>query len=75
MDLVTILVAAAEGAEHSKSDPIAFYIAGGALAVFAVLVGIVGIKRPTLPEGPNRAIMGIGAVLVVATMVASIASS
>jgi hypothetical protein len=75
MDLVTILAAAAEGAEHAEHDPIGFYIAGGLLAAFAVIVGIIGIRSPSLPEGPNRAIMVIGTVLVVATMVASVASS
>ena len=75
MDLATILVAAAEGAEHSAHEPTAFYIVGGALAAFAVVAGIIGITRPGLPEGPNRAIMAIGTVLVVATMVTSIATS
>ncbi len=75
MDLVTILLAAAEGTEHREHDATSFYIAGGLLAAFAVVVGIIGIKRPNLPEGPNRAMMAIGTVLVVATMVASVASS
>ena len=75
MDLVTILLAAAETAGHEKHDPIAFYLVGGALAVFAIVVGIVGIRQPNLAEGPNKAIMGIGTVLVIGTMIASIASS
>jgi hypothetical protein len=76
MDLVTILLAAAEGTEtHTEHDPTSFYIAGGLLAAFAIVVGIIGITRPALPEGPNRAMMAIGVVLVVATMVASVASS
>ena len=74
MDLLTIVAAAAEGAAHESHDATPFYIAGGALAVFAVIVGVLGIKRPSLPEGPNRAIMAIGTVLVVATMIASITS-
>ena len=75
MDLVTILAAAAAGAEHADKNETPFYLVGGALAVFAIVVGVVGIKRPDLPEGPNRAFMAIGAVLVVATMVTSIAVS
>jgi hypothetical protein len=76
MDLATIALAAAEGgAEHADKSHTFFYVAGGALAAFAVIVAAIGIMRPNLPEGPNRAIMGIGAVLVVVTMVASIASS
>jgi hypothetical protein len=72
MDLVTILAAAEEG--HDKSEA-ALFIAGGILAVFAVISGVIGIMKPDLAEGPNRAIMGIAVVLVVATMVASIAVS
>jgi hypothetical protein len=78
MDLLTILVAAAEtaeGAGHEEHDATPFYIAGGALAAFAVIVGIIGIRRPSLPEGPNRAIMAIGAILVIATVATSIAVS
>jgi hypothetical protein len=75
MDLATIVLAAAEGAEHAEKDHTAFYIAGGALALFAILVGVIGIMRPNLAEGPSKAIMAIGAVLVVCAMVASVATS
>ena len=73
MDLATIMLAAAEGAE--PKDHTFFYVAGGALAAFAVIVGAIGIMRPNLPEGPNKAIIGIGSVLVVLAMVASVSSS
>jgi hypothetical protein len=72
MDLVTILAAAEEG--HDKSET-ALFVAGGLLAVFAVIAGVIGIMRPDLPESANRAIMGIAVVLVAATMIASIAVS
>ena len=75
MDLATIVLAAAEGAEHAEKDHTFFYVAGGALAAFAVIVGAIGIMRPNLPEGPNKAIIGIGSVLVVIAMVASVSSS
>jgi hypothetical protein len=76
MDLVTILAeAAAGGAEHADKSETPFYLVGGALALFAIVVGVLGIKSPSLGEGPNRAIMAIGALLVVATMVTSIAVS
>lgn len=75
MDLATIVLAAAEGAEHAEKDHTFFYVAGGALALFAILVGAIGLMRPQLPEGPNKAIMAIGSVLVVVAMVASVASS
>ena len=74
MDLAIILLAAAEGAaEETSHTP--FYLAGGALAIFAIVIGALGIVKHDLGEGASRAIMGISAVLVVATMAASIASS
>ena len=79
MDLLSIFVLAQEGAaagaEHGHKSETPFYLVGGALAVFAVAVGVIGIKRPDLPEGPNRAMMAVGAILVLATMITSIAVS
>lgn len=72
MDLVTILAAVEEGADKSET---ALFVAGALLAGFAVIAGVLGIMRPDLPDSANRAIMGIAVVLVVATMVASIAVS
>ena len=72
MDLATILAAAAEEAHKSQTP---FYIAGGVLAVFAVVVAAIGITRPQLGGGFARAVMGIGALLVVAAMATSVAVS
>ena len=69
MDLVTIL---AETAAHESKDSTLFYVIGGLLALFAVLVGIAGIKRPEWQDGAARAVMGVGAVLVVATVASAI---
>ena len=66
--MVTALVlAAAEAAEHSKT---AFYICGGALAVWAVLLGALGLTRADFPgnEAAARGIMAISAVLMVGAM-------
>ena len=71
MDLVTILAAAEEG--HKSETPL--FVAGGLLAAFAVIAGLLGIKRPDLPGSAKRAIMVIEVVLVAATLVASIAVS
>ena len=68
MDLVTLL-AAAEGAAESKSAETPFFIVGGLLAAFAVIAAAIGLMRPNLASGPANALSGIGAVLVVATMV------
>ncbi len=79
MDLLSIFVVAAEGAaagaEEAEKSEVPFYLVGGALAAFAVAVGVMGITRPDLPEGANRAFMAIGALLVAATMITSIAVS
>ncbi len=69
MDLVTI-VAAAE--EHASQTP--FLVAGGLLAVFAVLVGAFGLVRHELSDGLANRLMGIGALLVAGTMVSVIVS-
>jgi hypothetical protein len=65
MDLVTLLASAAGEAEHNETP---FLIVGGALAAFAVIVGIIGLMRPGLGEGANKIIIGVGSVLVVGTM-------
>ena len=71
MDLVTILAAAAE----EPHDETAFLVVGGILAVFAILAGVLGIVRSSaMSDGLANAIMGIGALLVVGTMVTVIAS-
>jgi hypothetical protein len=72
--LHALVLAAAEGAEKSKT---AFYIAGGLLAVWAVLLGVGGLSRAELPgnRGGERGIIGVTAILVAATMVAAIATS
>jgi fructose-specific phosphotransferase system IIC component len=70
MDLVTILAAAAE--ESHNETP--FLVVGGLLAAFGVLSGVLGIVRPNLPDGLANALMGIGAVLVVGTMISVIAT-
>ncbi len=71
MDLLTIL-AAAEASEHSET---AFFVLGGLLAAFAVVVSAVGLARPALSRSANTAIMGVGSLLVAGTMVAIVAVS
>ena len=69
MDL-TILAQAV--ADETDKDSTAFYVIGGLLALFAVAVGLLGIMRPNWNEGQARAVLGIGAVLVIGTMAAAI---
>ena len=63
-----MLVLAAEEAEPSK---VPFYIAGGLLAGWAVVLSALGLSRPDFPTGGGaaRGVMGLSAVLVVLAMV------
>ena len=65
------LVLAAEAAETSKT---AFYVGGGLLALWAVVLALIGLSRPDFPrtEGATRGVCGISAVLVVVAMATAI---
>jgi hypothetical protein len=60
-----LVLAAAE--EPSK---VPFYVAGGLLAGWAVVLGAIGLSRPEFPGGltGERGVITISVVLVVATM-------
>jgi hypothetical protein len=70
---ITVLAAAEEhGEETSKT---LFYVCGGLLAVFAVVISAIGISRhdsfpPT--KGAARAVMGLAALLVVLAMASAV---
>ncbi|HEV2756465.1 MAG TPA: hypothetical protein VG318_11895 [Actinomycetota bacterium] len=66
MNLVTLLAAATEGESHGHSETL-FIVMGVVLAVFAVVVATIGIRKPDLPDSATRAITGLGVVLVVLT--------
>ena len=69
-----LLVMAAEEAEPSKT---AFYLCGGLLAAWAVVLGVVGLRSPEFPgsERGERGVIAISAVLVVAAMAAAVLTS
>ena len=69
-----VLAVAEEGAEPAKT---VFYVAGGALAAWAVLLGVAGLARAELPgnQTGERGIIGVTALLVAATLVAAITTS
>jgi plastocyanin len=54
-----------------------FYLVGGALAAWAVLLALAGLSRPDFPggRGPARGVMGISALLVAGTVGAAIATA
>jgi hypothetical protein len=72
--LLALVLAADEAAEHSNT---AFYFAGGALAAWAVLLGVAGLARADMPgsQAGERGIIGITALLVAATIVAAVATA
>ena len=71
--MLELLLTAAELGEESSKTP--FYVAGIALTVFALVVSALGIRShghwPS-STGASRAVMGICALLVAATMATAI---
>ncbi|HXE43922.1 MAG TPA: hypothetical protein VN635_01880 [Conexibacter sp.] len=66
--MLHLLAAAAPIAgEGSKT---AFYIAGGALACWAVLLGVIGITNPSFPRSPGaaRGVMLVSGLLMATAM-------
>ncbi|MEA2249009.1 MAG: hypothetical protein QOH46_3538 [Solirubrobacteraceae bacterium] len=72
--LHAFLLLAAETAEHAEPSKVPFYVAGGALTLWAVAVSAVGIRSPGFPGSATgaRGVMGITTVLVLAAMLAVI---
>jgi len=72
--MLPLIVAAVEQAEPSKT---AFYIAAGALACWAVLLGAIGITRETFPTSGSaaRVVMLVSGALMAATMAAAVLTS
>jgi hypothetical protein len=61
--------------EHANKT--AFYVAGGVLAAWAVLIGVIGVTRPAFPNGEagGRLVMGVTFVLMVAAMASAVATA
>jgi hypothetical protein len=74
--LHALITFAAEVVEEESSKT-AFYVAAGALAVWAVLLSLIGINRGDEFPGSNgghRGIVVITAVLVLGTMATAVAT-
>lgn len=69
--LASFLLAAETAGEETSKTP--FYVAGGALALFAVLVGAFGLMKADFPttKGAERMVVLVAAVLTVAAMATS----
>ena len=75
MHSVALYLAPVLGAEKSKTP---YYIAGGALVAWALIVSIgLGLRRPDFPGNAagQRAVMAISAVLVLATVATAVITS
>jgi len=73
--LLALITFAAETATEEEASHAAFYIAAGVLALWAVLVSALGIKRgDDFPNGAgtSKAIIAITGVLVVLACATSI---
>ena len=68
-----LLVTAAAAA----SEKVPFYVLGGALAVWAVVLSALGLTRPSFPGGAvgERAVIGISVVLAAATITAAVTTA
>ena len=71
--IATVLLAVDEH-EPSKTP---FYIAGGILALWAVLRGFIGLRSESFPatKGAARGVMAISGLLVVVALAAALITS
>jgi hypothetical protein len=74
--LADTLVPAAEVVEEEPSKTL-FYVLGGALACWAVLLFAVGMRSHSFPGSPGaqRGVIAISVLLVAATMASSIVTA
>lgn len=70
--MLSLLAAIQHSVDHG--DKTAFYVAAGAFAAWAVLIGAVGVLRPAFPrgDGGGRAVMAVSGALMVATLVTAV---
>jgi hypothetical protein len=71
--LATLLTFAAEAAEEETSKT-AFYILGGAAAVWAIVLFALGMRTATFPgsAAAQRGVMAISVVLVISAMASAV---
>ena len=69
--MLSLLIAAAE---PSKTP---FYIAGGVVAAWAVVLASIGLTRPSFPYNDRgaRAVMGVSFILVVVAIAMAVVTS
>ena len=64
-------------ATEEEGSKLAFYLLGGLLALFAVAVSALGVKRHDFPatRGALRAVIGLAVLLVAAAMASAVLTS
>jgi len=70
--IALLILAAEEGAEPSKTP---FYIAGGVLVLFAVVIAVIGTRgAETFPasKGARNAVCALAALLVAVAMATAV---
>jgi hypothetical protein len=75
--MIDAIVMLAAEAGHEETSKAGFYVTAGLLAAWAVVVSFLGLRAADFPGnvGGSRAVMGITASLVAATMLAAILTS
>ena len=73
MPIAAVLAAAEAAAETSKTP---FYVGGGLLVAFALVVSMVGLSRSSFPGSrtAERGVIGLALVLVVSAMITAVAT-
>ena len=71
MQMALLLQVAAEEAEKSK---VPFFVAGGLLAAWAIVLFVVGMRTQTFPGGQSgeRTVIAVSLVLMVAAMATAV---
>jgi hypothetical protein len=73
--MMTLLAAVVE--HSSEGSKTAYYVAAGAFACWAVLLGAFGVMRETFPRNANaaRAVMLVSGLLMATTMACAVLTS
>jgi hypothetical protein len=69
-----MLLALLQAAEESEPSKVPFFIAGGAFAVWAVVMFVVGMRSASFPggEGGQRGVIAVTVVLMAAAMATAV---
>jgi hypothetical protein len=77
MDAHSIAALAAALAKEPEKSKVPFFLVGGGLAAWAVILSAIGLSRPEFPGASvaARGVMAFSALLVAAAMVTAVAVS